>query len=237
MADIEHRNSRQPVTLLVLLLLLMMSVSRAASDDGSAGELRTFYVVEELPPNSFVCNLVTELDLESKYDKTILDRLRFSFFTQPPFDRTYFQLDERSGVIKTARRIDRERLCPTPSGAVECLAEFDVAIRPLEYFQIVKVAVEILDVNDHAPQFPTRRIQHRLAESADPGSSGIVLPSAVDPDAGRNGVGSYEIVSSTSDKFVLEARQTADGGTDLRLLLRDQLDRETEDRYATNPTQ
>jgi len=93
-----------------------------------------------------------------------------------------------------------------------------------------KVAVEILDVNDHAPRFPTRRIQHRLAESADPQSSGIVLPSAADPDAGRNAVRKYEIVSSAADKFVLEARQTADGGTDLRLLLRQQLDRETEDR-------
>ena len=226
MVDIENRKK---VAVLALLLTIVVG-SRATSDGGSTGELRMFYVVEELPPNSFVCNLVTELDLESKYDKTILDRLRFSFFTQPPFDRTYFHLDERTGVIKTSRRIDRERLCPTPSGAVECLAEFDVAIRPLEYFQIIKVAVEILDVNDHAPQFPTRRIQHRLAESADPQSSGIVLPSAVDPDAGRNGVRKYEIVSSTSDKFLLEARQTADGGTDLRLLLRQELDRETEDR-------
>jgi len=227
-SDVENRRM---VTWMLLALLTVGGQSGATSDDASAGgELRMFYVVEELPPNSFVCNLVTELDLESQYDKTILNRLRFSFFTQPPFDRAYFQLDERSGVIKTARRIDRERLCPASSGAVECLAEFDVAIRPLEYFQIIKVAVEILDVNDHAPQFPTRRIQHRLAESADPESSGIVLPSAVDPDAGRNGVRSYEIVSSTSDKFMLEARQTADGGTDLRLLLREQLDRETEDR-------
>jgi len=227
MADIGSRNGR-PVSAMLLLLVISGGAS-ATSDGGNTAELRMFYVVEELPPNSFVCNLVTELDLESKYDRTILDRLRFSFFTQPPFDRTYFSLDERTGVIRTSRRIDRERLCPT-SGVVECLAEFDVAIRPLEYFQIIKVAVEILDVNDHAPQFPTRRIQHRLAESADPESSGIVLPSAVDPDAGRNGVRKYEIVSSASEKFLLEARETADGGTDLRLLLSQELDRETEDR-------
>jgi len=229
MADTGNTNGCQTATVLMLLLVIT-GRSQATSDGGNTGELRMFYVVEELPPDSFVCNLVTELDLESKYDRTILDRLRFSFFTQPPFDRTYFHLDERTGVIKTSRRIDRERLCPTPSDVVECLAEFDVAIRPLEYFQIVKVAVEILDVNDHAPQFPTRRIQHHMAESADAESSKILLPSAVDPDAGRNGVRKYEIVSSASDKFLLEASTTADGGTDLRLLLKQELDREVEDR-------
>ena len=228
-ARVANGNGRRAATVFSLLLVITAR-SQATSDGGKTAKLPVFYVVEELPPNSFVCNLMAELDLETKYDRTILDRLRFSFFTQPPFDRTYFHLDERTGVIKTSRRIDRERLCPTPSGAFECLVEFDVAIRPLEYFQIVKVAIEILDVNDHAPQFPTRRIQHRLAESADPESSGIVLPSAVDPDAGRNGVRTYEIVSSASDKFLLEARQTADGGTDLRLLLRQELDREVEDR-------
>jgi len=138
MAGIGNRDGRQLATALALLLVIT-GRSRATSDGGNTGELRMFYVVEELPPDSFVCNLVTELNLESEYDRTILDRLRFSFFTQPPFDRTYFHLDERTGVIRTSRRIDRERLCPTVSGAAACLAEFDVAIRPLEYFQIIKV--------------------------------------------------------------------------------------------------
>jgi len=141
MAKTGSSNGRQVAAMFWLVLLTTVARSKATSRSENAPELRMFYVVEELPPNSFVCNLVTELALESKYDKTILDRLRFSFFTQPPFDRTYFHLDERTGVIKTSRRIDRERLCPSTSGAVECLAEFDVAIRPLEYFQIVKVSL------------------------------------------------------------------------------------------------
>lgn len=223
-------DDRHMATALVLLLVIT-GYPQVMSDSRNSAKVHMFYVVEELPPNSFVCNLVNKLNLDSKYDQTTLDRLRFSFFTQPSFDRTYFRLDERTGVIKTSRKIDRERICPMLFGVVECLAEFDVAVRPLEYFQIVKVAVEILDVNDHAPQFPTRRIQHHLAESVDPESCGIVVPSAVDPDVGRNGIRKYEIVSSASDKFLLEARQTADGGTDLRLLLRQGLDRESQDRY------
>ena len=36
-------------------------------------------------------------------------------------------------------------------------------------------------------------------------------------------------------KFELTSRATADGGTDLRLVLRDRLDRELEDRYVRLP--
>ena len=49
-------------------------------------------------------------------------------------------------MITTSRRIDRERLCPTSSGEVACLAEFDVAVRPLEYFQIVKVGLKACSI-------------------------------------------------------------------------------------------
>lgn len=84
-------------------------------------------------------------------------------------------------------------------------------------------------MNDHAPEFPQRRLRQRIAESVDPQSSGIAVPPATDPDAGRNGIHKYEIYSTT-DQFILDARRTADGGTDLRLLLRQPLDRELEDR-------
>ena len=87
-------------------------------------------------------------------------------------------------------------------------------------------------MNDHAPEFPQRRLRQRVAESADPRSgAGIAVPPAVDPDAGRNAIHKYEIYSTT-DQFILDARHTADGGTDLRLLLRQPLDRELDDRFA-----
>jgi len=87
-----------------------------------------------------------------------------------------------------------------------------------------------VDRNDHAPEFPQRRLRQRIAESMDPQSGGIAVPPAVDPDAGPNAIHKYEIYSTT-DQFILDVRQTADGGTDLRLLLRQPLDREHEDRF------
>jgi len=95
----------------------------------------------------------------------------------------------------------------------------------------VQIKIEILDVNDNPPVFPQRRLRQRIAESTDPQSSGIAVPPATDPDAGRNAIHKYEIYSTT-DQFILDARHTADGGVDLRLLLRQPLDRELEDRSA-----
>lgn len=84
------------------------------------------------------------------------------------------------------------------------------------------------DVNDHVPEFPKRKIQHSIAESMDPESSGIPIPAAVDNDSGKNAIRTYELKSKV-DKFELIQRQTADGATDLRLVLKDKLDREIKD--------
>jgi hypothetical protein len=62
----------------------------------------------------------------------------------------------------------------------------------------------------------------------DPESAGIPVPAAVDLDSGKNAIRGYEL-RPKSDKFDLIRRQTADGATDLRLVLKNKLDRETKD--------
>jgi len=93
----------------------------------------------------------------------------------------------------------------------------------------VQVKVEIVDVNDNAPVFPERRISHDISELAEPGTS-LAVPAATDLDSGRNAIYRYDVVPRDG-KFELTSRATADGSTDLRLVLRDRLDRELEDRY------
>lgn len=111
----------------------------SSSSSSSSSDAREFFIVEELPANSFVCNLITELGFDGRYDPPVVDRLRFSFLTTPTvFDRDYFAIDERSGVIHTTERIDREELCP---GVVDCVVQYDVAVKPMEFFEIVKVCV------------------------------------------------------------------------------------------------
>jgi hypothetical protein len=104
----------------------------------ASNEVREYYVREELPAGSLVCNLVVDLQLHERYDPATVAKLRFSFLTRPQhFDQDYFLIDERSGEIHTAVRLDRESMCP--GGVIDCVAQYDVAIKPIEYFQIVKV--------------------------------------------------------------------------------------------------
>jgi len=93
----------------------------------------------------------------------------------------------------------------------------------------LKVKVEIVDVNDNAPVFPERRISHEISELAEPGTA-LAVPPATDLDSGRNGIYRYDVIPRDG-KFELTSRGTADGGTDLRLVLTDRLDRELEDQY------
>jgi len=57
--------------------------------------------------------------------------------TQSQLDRPNFVVDELTGDIHlTSRRLDRESICPRQD---DCIVQFDVAVQPIQYFQIIKV--------------------------------------------------------------------------------------------------
>lgn len=57
----------------------------------------------------------------------------------PGWPRSVGQYPERervTGVVETTHRIDRELIC---RGDDDCVIKFDVAVKPMRYFQIIKV--------------------------------------------------------------------------------------------------
>jgi len=77
------------------------------------------------------------------------------------------------------------------------------------------------------------RFVHQLSEATAVGST-FAVPAAVDPDSRRNGVARYELRPSDG-AFRLSVRQnSAAADSDLRVVLVDKLDRETNDRYQVN---
>lgn len=89
-----------------------------------------------------------------------------------------------------------------------------------------------MDVNDNSPRFDTVASGHTvlsILESAAVGST-FLLPSATDPDSPSFGVHRYDIVSD-SNKFGLSVTKKLDGFLDVRLRLRERLDRELRDEY------
>ena len=227
---------------------------------------------EEYPANTFVENIAKKLNLNQRRPPEVMNLLRFTFLTQPSCpEGQCFVMDERTGDLRTAFQIDRDLICPR---AESCEVAFDIAIQPIEYFIIVKVKVEIIDINDNVPSFPQPVVHHQIHEFAEVGT-GIVIPAASDPDSPKYGIQRYALLqtdvnelkyapdslhlffnssfldrkshdrrsyepyfhyrqdarSYTSQKFELKHKTTADGGTDLRLVLQEKLDREIEDHY------
>jgi len=99
-----------------------------------------------------------------------------------------------------------------------------VAVKPIQFFEIIKVKVKIFDMNDNYPTFPESRLRHQISESAELGS-GFVIPAATDLDSALNGIKRYEI-HPLDGKFELVIHSGMDGETNLRMVLKEKLNRE-----------
>ena len=102
-------------------------VVRVAS---AASHVSEFDIVEELSPRSFVGSVRTNPDVVELLNGTTGNALRFNFRYPNGATTSLFTIDDRSGEIKTSRRIDREQLCP--SSTLPCYISFDVTVLPRE---------------------------------------------------------------------------------------------------------
>ena len=152
-----------------------------------------YYVVEELPVSTPIGRLpgFSEDNRKSGY-------VRFSIRSQTLAERSVelFNVDETSGVLRTSGRIDRDTLC---SRRWKCEVVVDIGVvrstGDENYFRLLKIVVEILDVNDHAPDFGTNKVELTVAESSQTGSS-YALPVAVDADSEQYGIKEYRMRAS-----------------------------------------
>jgi len=101
-----------------------------------------------------------------------------------------------------------------------CLRSFDVG----QVFQIVRVTLDVLSVNRHAPRFPSPRVQFTVSATARPGTVWS-LPAADDPDGGRDGVQTYRIAPPPTDTFALDVVLLPDGSREIQLRLLKSLNR------------
>jgi len=238
---------------------LITFVSMVTSVSCSTEMVLEYTVAEQLPVKTFVGNVATDAGLDRKYPSDIFHQLRYGFLTLPSSgDLVYFSIDELSGVIRTATSIDRETAACTDNRMSatsghhkvtdnRCSIKFDVAVRPIEHFQIVRVRVEIVDVNDHSPAFVPDFLALEISESVQPGTE-FALPVAEDADGAYFRVVQYELrqvlpalvdesSSVSSERFSLRVRGRAAGSANsqqlLRLVVKSALDRETVHLYRS----
>ncbi|NXQ84700.1 PCDGK protein, partial [Nyctibius grandis] len=122
------------------------------------------------------------------------------------------------GALLVSERIDREELC----GALSpCSLSFEIVVEnPLELYS---GAVEIQDINDNDPVFPSSQARLEISESVAAGAR-FPLESAQDPDVGVNSLQTYQL--SANAHFALDVQTRVDGSKYAELVLEKELDRE-----------
>ena len=110
------------------------------------------------------------LDSIKSYEPEVLAELDFSILLQANQPPVPFVIDSKLGIISTEGALDREALAQCRDKET-CELTLDVAIKPAQYFQIVKVTIEIIDINDNPPRFKDDHINVQIRESASAGSS------------------------------------------------------------------
>uniref|UniRef100_A0A3B1J3H5 Protocadherin gamma-C3 n=1 Tax=Astyanax mexicanus TaxID=7994 RepID=A0A3B1J3H5_ASTMX len=192
----ELRVFQVPYTALMLSML-----------GSSLAQLR-YSVPEEMEHGAFVGNLAEDLGLRPSE----LSERKFRLVSGTR--RRYLEVNMENGVLFVNERVDREQLCEQ---SPLCFLHLQAVLEnPLE---LHRVELEVLDVNDNAPNFPRAGFSLDISESATPGSR-FPLESAQDADVGENALRSYLL--SVNAHFALDVR----AGKFAELVLQRPLDRE-----------
>uniref|UniRef100_A0A3Q4GQG2 Protocadherin-16 n=1 Tax=Neolamprologus brichardi TaxID=32507 RepID=A0A3Q4GQG2_NEOBR len=152
-----------------------------------------------------------------------LSRPSTGFFISESRDSYVFrdlEIDADTGIISTAVVLDRESRDKYEFVAATLTGE------------MIKVTIEVKDVNDHSPVFPSEQVELEISELSPPGSR-FQIEGAKDQDEGEFGTQGYRITESEmSDLFHLDYRSGSDNHLSLDLVLNSKLDREAQDLYT-----
>ncbi|XP_025029326.1 protocadherin gamma-A8-like, partial [Python bivittatus] len=196
----------------VLQYFIMMIVWKAVS-----GQIH-YSIPEEMPKGSFVGNIAKDLGTDGKQ---LLDHgLRIVINTGTI---QYFALNVNRGHLEISQLIDREEICRETE---KCIIKFQILIE--SKLKLYGIEVEITDVNDNAPQFPSKEWTMKISEISALKEQ-FPLPKAQDPDLGINSVQNYQLTGS--NHFSLEMQRGETGARYAKLVLEKSLDREEQSVY------
>ncbi|XP_037103018.1 protocadherin-17 isoform X4 [Syngnathus acus] len=134
-------------------------------------------------------------------------------------------VDPQSGLLYTKQRIDRETLCKRNP---KCQLSMEVFANDKE---ICMIKIDVQDINDNSPAFPSDQIDIDISENAVPGTR-FPLTSAHDSDAGENGLKTYQITRDDYNLFSLEVKSRGDGTKFPELVIQRPLDREERNHHT-----
>uniref|UniRef100_A0A3P8VS05 Protocadherin 18a n=1 Tax=Cynoglossus semilaevis TaxID=244447 RepID=A0A3P8VS05_CYNSE len=191
------------------------------------GKTLKYQVFEEQKVGTFIARLKDDVaDVLAKLPSSV--SLRFRAMQRG--GTSFLAVREQDGEISIRTKIDREKLCEKN---LNCSIQFDVLTLPTEHLQLFHVEVEVLDINDNAPQFARSVIPIEISESAAVGAR-IPLDSATDPDVGENSLYTYAL--EPNNFFRVDVQSRTDGAKYAELVVLRELDREVRSSYELQYT-
>lgn len=186
----------------------------------SEGNTIRYQTNEENAPGTVIGNLAKDMSLSLSHSS------KSNFRMMKQFNDSFIRVRESDGELTVGERVDRERIC---RHSLQCLIAFDVVNFSKDRYKLIHVEVEIKDINDNSPEFPSKESIVEISENAAVGSR-IPLDPAVDADVGSNYIQSYQI--SVNSHFTIDVLLRADGVKYAELVLMKELDRETQSSYT-----
>ncbi|XP_069055512.1 protocadherin alpha-2-like isoform X5 [Pleurodeles waltl] len=171
-----------------------------------------YSVLEESEAGTEVGNVARDLGVDVR--DLVGRKFRLNYKTKVQ----YFTVSMKSGALLTKEILDREALC---GSIAVCVMNLEVVMdNPLEFHRL---EVEIVDINDNAPNFPSTESNFAISESTVPGTH-FPLKRASDPDVGPNSQCSYSL--SPSHFFTLGTKLGKLKSASVELVLTNSVDRE-----------
>lgn len=209
-----------------LLVTLAFLLDNNVYGQGNEQLVVSYSMLEESARNTHLGNIIDDASLRSLYTSPDVVN-SFTFGVLQGDYRDNFQVDSNTADFSSATPLDRESICASQD---QCLVSVDVAIvKPVNYFRVITVNIEILDKNDNTPTFPKPLYEINISESSQPGAE-FFIPAAKDDDSPKYNIKSY-FLEPVSEQFRLSVTVNSDQSKDLRLILSSQLDRESVDTY------
>ncbi|XP_074521309.1 protocadherin-18a isoform X2 [Halichoeres trimaculatus] len=199
----------------------------ALATQHASGKTLKYQIFEEQKVGTVIARLRDDVaDVLAKLPSSV--SLRFRAMQRGSL--SFLAVREQDGEISIRTKIDREKLCEKN---LNCSIQFDVLTLPTEHLQLFHVEVEVLDINDNAPQFARAVIPIEISESAAVGAR-IPLDSATDPDVGENSLYTYALEPNNFFKIDIQSR--TDGAKYAELVVLRELDREVRSSYELQYT-
>ncbi|XP_069829037.1 protocadherin-8-like [Dendropsophus ebraccatus] len=186
----------------------------------SFGEVAHYYINEEEGPGT----VIGVLSEHPMFNST--ERPASNFRLMKQFNNSVIHVRESDGQLTIGETIDREDICPQ---SPHCILALDVISFSKDQLYLINVKVEVRDVNDNKPHFPSSEMHVDISESSSVGAR-IPLQIAIDEDIGTNSIQNYEL--SANSHFTIDVQTRVDGVKYVDLVLMKELDRESKSAYT-----